>query len=58
MENILKFSVLVDNKDCDSLKGEWGFDAVGRDTSEELVRLAKERLGIPVFTADMSCVNI
>jgi hypothetical protein len=30
-----------------------GFDAAGLDASEELVRLAKERLGIPVFTADI-----
>ena len=33
---------------------EMGFDAAGLDASEELVRLAKERLGIPVFTADLA----
>jgi hypothetical protein len=27
-------------------------NTAGLDASEELVRLAKERLGIPVFTAD------
>jgi 2-polyprenyl-3-methyl-5-hydroxy-6-metoxy-1,4-benzoquinol methylase len=34
---------------------EMGLDAAGLDASEELVRLAKERLGIPVFKADLSC---
>ena len=33
---------------------DMGFDAAGLDASEELVGLAKERLGVKAFAADMS----